>query len=47
MVKEVSIHSDSRAAILALSARTVQSKIVKECMSSLEIASGNFNIRLV
>ena len=44
---EVSIHSDSRAAILALSARTVQSKLVKECLSSLEVASGYFNIRLV
>ena len=35
--------------ILLLSAalRTVLSKLVKECLSSLEIASGYFNIRLV
>ena len=45
--REVSIHSDSRAAIQALSARTVHSKLVKECLSSLELASGYFNIRLV
>ena len=39
---EVSIHSDSRAAILALSSLTVRSKLVKKCLFSLEIASSSF-----
>lgn len=45
--REMSITSDSRTAILALSWPTVHSKLVKECLYSLEIASSYFIIKLV
>ncbi|XP_054085715.1 uncharacterized protein LOC128921627 isoform X1 [Zeugodacus cucurbitae] len=45
--REVCIHSDSRAAILALESMTVRSVLVKECLRSLSIASSYFAIRLV
>ena len=40
-------HSDSRAAIQAQSLLTVSSKLVKECMVSLAVASSYFHSQLV
>lgn len=45
--RDVSIHFDSSAALLALSSHTVCSKLVKECLISLSIALRYFIIRLV
>lgn len=44
---EVTSHFDSRIATLALSSLTKRSRLVKECLVSLSMASNYFLIRLV
>ena len=44
--REVSVHCDSRTAILVSSLFTMRSKFVKHCLTSLSIASSYFIIRL-
>lgn len=45
--KDVAIHSDNKAAIPTLSSLNVRSKLVNDCLSSLDVASSYYIIRFV